>query len=150
MVVVLLEGELRALELFRHGGEPGEQRLAARDHQRGVAAQHLRLAGRQVELAAPDIHPHVGVGRHHVRVARQPEPRHIEQLRQPLVRDLDVDVLEMDRVAEVLGGAVELLVHWCVSELRERPIVAWPVPAQIDRISPREFRRQLPFSPCRM
>jgi hypothetical protein len=74
-----------------------------------VAAHHLRLAGRQVELAAPDIHPHVGVGRHHVWVARQPETRHVEQLREALVRNLDVDVLEMDRVAEVLGGAVELL-----------------------------------------
>ena len=28
-----------------------------------------------------------------------------------LVRDLDVDVLEMNRVAEILGGAVELPVH---------------------------------------
>ena len=73
----------------------------------GMAAQHLRLAGRQVELAAPDIDPHVGVGDHHVGIARQPEPDRVEQLRQALVRDLHVDVLEMDGVAEILGGAVE-------------------------------------------
>ena len=62
-----------------------------------------------MELAAPDIDPHVGVGNHQVRVARQPEAGRIEQLRQPLVRHLHVDVLEMDRIAEVFCGAVELL-----------------------------------------
>ena len=40
-----------------------------------------------------------------------PSPTHIEQRRQALVGDLDVDVLEMDRVAEVLGRAVECLLH---------------------------------------
>ena len=43
MVVVLAERERRALELACATGEPREQRLAARDHDAGMAAQHLRL-----------------------------------------------------------------------------------------------------------
>ena len=109
VVVVLLESELGAFELRLHAREAVEQCRAPLDHEPGVAAHDLRLAARQVKLAAPDIDPHVGVGDHQVGVARQPEPGRIEQLRQPLVRHLHVDVLEMDRIAEVFGGAVELL-----------------------------------------
>jgi hypothetical protein len=32
-----------------------------------------------------------------------------------LIRDLDIDVLEMDRVAEILGGTIELMRHGCGS-----------------------------------
>jgi hypothetical protein len=74
-----------------------------------MPAQHLRRAGRQVKLAAADIHPHVAVGDHQIGVPGQAEAGHVEQRRQPLVGDLDVDVLEMDGVAEVFGGAVEML-----------------------------------------
>ena len=73
-----------------------------------MAAQHLRVAGWQMKLAAADIDPHVAVGHHQIGVAGEPEARDIEQGGQALVGDCDVDVLEMDRVAEVFGGAVEV------------------------------------------
>ena len=94
-------------------GEPLEQRLAALDHDAGLAAQHLRLAARQMELAAADVHPHVVVHHHQERIAGQPEARAVEQRRDALVRDRDVDVLKVDGVAEVFGCAVEgLLRPW--------------------------------------
>ena len=42
-----------------------------------------------------------------IRIAGQAEARAVEQRGDPLVGDRDVDVLEMDGIAEVLGGAVE-------------------------------------------
>ena len=47
--------------------------------------------------------------------ARQAEAGDIEQRCQMLVRYLNVDVFEMDRIAEVFGGAVEFLLHGGVS-----------------------------------
>nr|WP_245315645.1 hypothetical protein [Bradyrhizobium neotropicale] len=76
-----------------------------------MTAQHLGFAARQVKLALAGIDPHVGVGHHQVGVAGEPEPRDVKQAGEALIRDLDVDVLEMDRVAEILGGSVELLRH---------------------------------------
>ena len=111
MVVVLAEIEARAVELLAHVGKPREQRLAALHHDAGVAAQHLRIAGRQVELAAPDIDPHVVVGDVEIGIARQPEPDHVEQPGDPLIRDLHVDVLEMDGIAEVFRRAIIGLLH---------------------------------------
>ena len=111
MIVVLAECERGAFELLRDRGQPREQRLAARDDDAGMAAQHLRPAVRQMKLAPADIDPHVGVGHHQIGIAGQPQPGDVEQRRQPLIGDLDVDVLEMDGVAEVFGGAVEWLLH---------------------------------------
>ena len=108
---MLAERERGAVEFFGDGREPAEQRLAAGDDDAGMAAQHLRLAARQMKLASADIDPHVGVGHHQIGIAGEPEPGDIEQRRQMLVGHLDVDVFEMDRIAEVFGGAVELLVH---------------------------------------
>src|SRR5215212_3384673 len=64
-----------------------------------------------MKLAPADIDPHIGVRHHQIGIARQPEACDIEQRRQPLVGNGDVDMLEMDRVAEILGGAVEWLLH---------------------------------------
>ena len=111
MVVVLAEGEGGAGELCGDGGEPVEQGLAAGDDDAGMTAQHLRRTARQMKLAAADIDPHVAVGHHQIGIAGQPEAGDIEQGRQPLVGHLDVDVFEMDRVAEIFGGAVEWLLH---------------------------------------
>ena len=111
MVVVLAEGEGGAGQFGGDGGEPLEQGLAAGDDDAGMAAQHLRRAARQMKLAAADIDPHVAVGHHQIGIAGQPETGDIEQGRQPLVGHLDVDVFEMDRVAEIFGGAVEWLLH---------------------------------------
>src|SRR5262249_14549158 len=89
---------------------------ASLDHDAGMTAQHLRLAGRQVELAAPDVDPHVVVGDHQVGIAREPEAGAVEQPGHPLVGDLHVDVFEMDDVAEVLGRTIEVALQGPCSE----------------------------------
>ena len=77
-------------------------------HEPGMAAHHLRLAGRQVELAAADVDPHVADAGHQVGVAREAEPGDVEQCGQLLVGNAGVDVLEDDDVADVLGGPIVL------------------------------------------
>src|SRR3954462_10508604 len=59
MIVVLAERERGAVELFGDRCQPAEQGFAARDDEAGMAAQHLRLAARQMKLAAADVDPHV-------------------------------------------------------------------------------------------
>jgi hypothetical protein len=76
-----------------------------------MAAQHLWLVGRQVELAPSHIDPHVVVGRHQIGVAREPETHNVEQCRKALVWNGDVDVLEVNGIPEVFGGAIECLLH---------------------------------------
>ena len=112
MVVVLAECERGAFQLLRDRRQPLKQRLAPGDDDSGMAAKHLRRAVRQMKLALADIDPHVGVRHHQIGIAGQPEAGDIEQRRQPLIGHRDVDVLEMDRVAEVFCGAVELAVAW--------------------------------------
>ena len=111
MVIMLGECERRSFQLLRNGCEPRQQRLAAGDDDAGMPAQHLRRAIRQMKLAPADIDPHVGVRDHQIGIAGQPEAGDKEQRRQPLIGDGDVDMLEMDRVAEILCGAVEWLLH---------------------------------------
>src|SRR5712692_2248095 len=76
-----------------------------------MAAQHLRLAARQMKLASADIDPHIAVGHHQIGVAGKPEPGDVKQRGQALVGHLYVDMSEMDRGAEILGAAIEWLVH---------------------------------------
>ncbi|MBA7480156.1 hypothetical protein ES707_15603 [subsurface metagenome] len=111
MVVVLAIAKGGAFQFGRHRCKPGEQGLAAGNDEGRMPAQHLRLAAGQMELAAADIHPHVAVGHHQIGIARQPEARDVKEGGQALVRHLHVDVLKMDGIAEVFGGAVEGLLH---------------------------------------
>ena len=121
VVVGLDEIELGVGELGLHHGEPLEQRFAALDDDAGLAAQHLGVAGRQMELAAADIHPHVGVVDLEIRIAGEAEARAVEERGYALVGNGDVDVLKVNGVAEVFGGAIEgLLVSMCVSWARAR------------------------------
>src|SRR5215475_6599993 len=76
-----------------------------------MATQHLRLVGRQVELAPSHIDPHVVVGRHQIGVARESETDNVEQRRKALIRNGDVDVLEVNGISEIFGGAIECLLH---------------------------------------
>ena len=69
-----------------------------------VAAEHLRLASRQMELLVADIDPHVRETHVHVGVARKAEPDDVEQRRQRLIVNAHVDVFERDDVADVLGA----------------------------------------------
>jgi len=100
-------------------GQAIEQHGAVRDNQSGDAAQHIRLPGRQMELAYPDIDPHVASARIEKGVAREAETGDVVMRRQMLVADANVHVPEIDDVAEILRRAVELLVcHGAIPLLR--------------------------------
>jgi hypothetical protein len=62
--------------------------------------------GRKVKLAAPGIGPHIGDRGHHVGIPRQPETLDIEQRRQTLVGDLNIDMLHRNNVAVILRRAI--------------------------------------------
>src|SRR6195256_4868303 len=111
IVVVHAERECGTVEFFGDRREPVEQRLTARDDDPGMTPQYLRVATRQMKLAPADIDPHIGVRHHQVWVAGKAEPGDIKQCGQALVGHLYVDVLEVDRVAKIFGGAIELLMH---------------------------------------
>lgn len=76
-----------------------------------------------MKLAPADIDPHVGVGHHQIGIAGEPKSRDVKQRRQALIGDLDVDMFEVDGVAEVLGGTIEGLVHESGSECECTTIV---------------------------
>src|SRR5205823_875647 len=120
-IVVLAELKARVGKLLGNRSQSRQQGLAARNHEAGMAAQHLRVSCRQMELAATDIDPHIVVGRHQIGIAREPEPGHVEQRCEMLVRYGDVDVLEMNGIAEILGGAIECLGHGITSGCRYGP-----------------------------
>ncbi len=69
--------ELGTVELFLDRGEPDQQLVSVRQHEPDHTAQHQRFAGRQMELAATDIDPHVLNAGHQIGIARQPQPRDI-------------------------------------------------------------------------
>ena len=111
--------ELRALERLAHPREPLEQRLAVRQHDADAPAQHLGLAGRQMELAASEVDPHIVGAGHQIGIAREPEPRHVKERRDLLVRDQHVDVLEGNDIADILDRAVVFLAEAALQ--RPRP-----------------------------
>jgi hypothetical protein len=62
---VLLAVELGVGELFLGLAQALTELLERRDDEADMAAQHIRVAGRQMELAVADIDPHVvGAGEH--------------------------------------------------------------------------------------
>src|SRR5262245_55753720 len=85
--------------------------VEARDDQADRAAHDLglRAAARQVALGAPEIHPHVLEAREEVGIARAADAGDVEERRKPLVVDDDVEVLEVDDVADDVRVAVVLL-----------------------------------------
>src|SRR5262245_7615630 len=123
-----------------------------------MAAQHLRLVGRQLELAPSHVDPHVVVGRHQIGVARESETHDVKQRRKTLVWNGDIDVLEVDCIPEVFGGAIKCLLHdqgvlnlhvpkasWSwrtIAHLAAMPISAWraSVRREIDAASPLSSR----------
>jgi hypothetical protein len=101
--------ELRALQELLRVFQPLQQRLEIGHHQTRRAAHHLwRIAGRQMELAAADIHPHVLEPGHQIRIAREPKAHQVEGDRLRLVGHRDVDMPKLNDVAEILGRAIEL------------------------------------------
>src|SRR4051794_2924269 len=76
-----------------------------------MTAQHLRASARQMKLTLADIDPHIGIGHHQIGVAGEPQSRDVKQTGQALIGNRHVDMFEMDRIAEIFGGTVELLMH---------------------------------------
>src|SRR5439155_1428861 len=74
----------------------------------GDAAKHVGLAGRQMELAHPDIDPHVAGAGIEKRIARETKAGDVVVRRKVLIADADVDVAEIDDVSEILRGPVVL------------------------------------------
>jgi hypothetical protein len=79
-------------------------------HQADRAAQHLRGADRQVELAAADVDPGIVDTGLQERVPSEPEAHDVEHHRLLLVGHAQVHVAELHDVADVFGAAVERVV----------------------------------------
>src|SRR6516165_7222155 len=109
-VVAFAEVEFRSFQRLAHLGQALEQRGAIGHNQSGNAAQHVRPPDRQMELAYADIDPHVAGAGIEERIAGEAETGDVVMGRQVLIADADIDVPEIDDVAEILGRAVELLV----------------------------------------
>src|SRR5579884_1637806 len=111
VVTFVLPGEFGAPELVLDGAQPLFERVEVAHHEASVAPQHLRLAGRQVELLIADVDPHIVEAHGHVRVAGEAEPDNVEQRRQELVRLAHVHVLQQGDVADVLRPCLVVAFH---------------------------------------
>src|SRR5262249_11291220 len=109
-VVAFAEVEFRSFQRLAHLGQALEQRGAIGQNQSGNAAQHVRLPDRQVKLAYDDIYPHIAGAGIEEGIAGEAEDGDVDMGCQVVIADGDIDVHEMDDVAEILGRAVELLV----------------------------------------
>ena len=107
MVALLGERKAGAREQAGDVAQARDERLQIGNDETDAAAHHLRLTRRQVELRLADVDPHVVDPGHEIGIAGETETAHVENGGELLVRDGDVDVLELDDVADVLGGAVE-------------------------------------------
>src|SRR5260370_1186586 len=105
-IVAFAEIEAGPFQRLARLGQPLQQGRAVRQHQAGDAAQDLDPAGRQMELALPDIDPHIVGAGIDEGIASQPEPGHVEQRGQALPGDGGVDVAETDDVAGILDRAL--------------------------------------------
>src|SRR5262249_15875171 len=107
-VVAFPEIELGSLQRLAQLRQTAKQRGAVRDDQAGDAAQHVGLAGRQMELAHSDIDPHVAGASVEKGIARKTEAGDVILRCQTLVADADIDVPEIDDIAEILRRPVVL------------------------------------------
>ena len=105
-VVALAEIEFGIGERLAHALKPLQERRAVRDNQADNAAHLIGLAHRQMELAHADIDPHIAGAGIEERIARQAEPGDVKMRGEMLIADADIDVAEIDDVADVLRGAV--------------------------------------------
>ena len=101
-----LVGEPRPPERGADGVEPLRQLARVGHDEAGHPAQHLGLAGRQVELLPADVHPHVVHAHHEVGVAGEAHAHDPEDGGELLIGHPHVDVLERHDVAHVLPAAV--------------------------------------------
>src|ERR1700691_6049462 len=95
-----------------------------------------------MELAHANIYPHIARAGIEERIARQTEPGDIIMRRQVLIGDADIDVADIDDVADVLRGAVEVFLQHD-GFLPCRNISAKSGPVKLPVSSPRWGRRHL-------
>src|SRR5262245_14444907 len=107
-VVAFAEIELGSFQRLAQLGQTVKQGGAVRNDQAGDAAQHVGLARRQMELAHSDIDPHVASARVEKGIARETEAGDVILRRQALVADAEIDVPEIDDIAEILLRPVVL------------------------------------------
>ena len=112
-----------------HAGKPVQQGRAIRQHQaRDPARKDLAAAGQQMELALPDIDPHIVGAGIDEGIAGEAEAGHVKQRGQALSGDGGVDMSETDDVADVLGRAIEMsLFHGTFRSCDSSPGVPPPV-----------------------
>src|SRR5262245_49301531 len=109
-IVAFAEVEFRSFQRLAHLAQAIEQGGAIGHDQAGDAAQHVGLPGGQVELAHADIDPHQATAGVEEGIAGEAEAGDVIMRRQVRVADADVDVPEIDDVAQILGRAIVLLV----------------------------------------
>ena len=107
MVPLDLVRELRPLEPVGGGGQTRRQLVEVRHHEPGDTAEDLRRGSREVKLRVAEVAPHVVEPDHQVGIPGPAERDDVELGRELLIGDADVDVLEVDDVAEVFQRAVE-------------------------------------------
>ena len=98
--------EAGPLKVGRHRSKALLQGFKVGENEADVSGNLLDAAGRQVELLAADVDPHVVQAHVHVRVPGQPEPEDVEGQRRGLIGNGDVDVLQRDDVAEIIGLSI--------------------------------------------
>src|SRR5262249_40188549 len=110
--VVLLAVEFCVRKFILGLAETLAKLLERRNNKADMAAQHIRVTGRQMELALADIDPHVVGAREHKGVASQAQRGQVKLGRQPLIVDSKIDVFKTDEVTEILSRTiVGLLCH---------------------------------------
>src|SRR6516165_2945143 len=109
-IVAFAKLELRSGQRFADTRQTIEERAAVGYHQSGHAAHDFRRSRRQMELAHADIDPHIAGARIEERIARQSEPADVVVRRDVLIADADIDVSEIDDIADMLRGAIVLFV----------------------------------------
>src|SRR5579875_2146653 len=88
-----------------------QRRLKVGENQTNPPRHDLSWPARQMELAAPHIHPHVGDTRHQVGVPRKAETGDVKQRCRMLVRHLHVHVSEFNDVPKVFLSSIVRRTH---------------------------------------
>src|SRR5947208_5142218 len=89
--------------------QPLRQRVEVGHDATDPPARLVGIAGRQMELRASEVDPHVVEADHQIRIAGEAERGHVERRRQLLIGHAEVDVLQEDDVADILCLAIERL-----------------------------------------
>ena len=106
MILSLGEAILRAFQPAPRAIQPMQQLRAIRQHQARCAAQYLRGAAWQMELADAGISPHIVNACHQIRVTRQAKGADVKGRGLQLIRHLQIDMLQFNDIAEGFLGPI--------------------------------------------